>query len=167
MGRKFLTTPTLPTLPSAPSSPSVGNMYFDTTLGKIGVYTSSGWVYNLYQIEDGSITTSKIANGAVTTPKIADESITYAKLAQDVRDAIGSSGGGGGARIFQTTIGDGTSSSYTVTHNFNTTNVEVSLILLSTNEKIGAKVVVLNANQIQVSFISPIAANSVKVIVIG
>ncbi len=71
MGRKFLTTPTLPALPSAPSSPSVGDMYFDTNLGKIGVYTNSGWVYNLYQIEDGSITTSKIADGAITPPKLA------------------------------------------------------------------------------------------------
>jgi hypothetical protein len=71
MGRKFLTTPTLPALPSAPSSPSVGDMYFDTTLGKIGVYTSSGWVYYLYQIEDGSVTTTKIADGAVTSSKLA------------------------------------------------------------------------------------------------
>jgi hypothetical protein len=46
-------------------------MYFDTTLGKIGVYTSSGWVYYLYQIEDGSVTTTKIADGAVTSSKLA------------------------------------------------------------------------------------------------
>jgi hypothetical protein len=106
-------------------------MYFDTTLGKIGVYTSSGWVY----LSDAS--------------------------------GSGGGGGGGGARIFQTTIGDGTNSTYTVTHNFNSTDVEVSLTLLSTNEKIGAKVEVLNSNQIRVSFISPIASNSVRVIVIG
>ncbi len=103
-------------------------MYFDTALGKMGVYTNSGWVY--------------------------------------LPEASGS-GGGGGTRIFQATIGNGTSSTYTVTHNLGTTNIEVSLILLSTNEKIGAKVEVLNNNQIQVSFISPIALNSVKVVVIG
>jgi hypothetical protein len=125
MGRKFLTTPTLPTLSSAPSSPSIGDMYFDTALGKVGVYTAYGWIY--------------------------------------LSEATGS----GGARIFQTTIGDGTNSTYIVTHNFNTTNVEVSLTLLSTNEKIGAKVVVLNSNQVQVSFIDPIAENSVKVVVLG
>ncbi len=118
-------------------------------------------------INAGAVGTTQLANNAVTTPKIADESVTYAKLAQDVRDAIAGSGGGGGVRIFQTTIGNGTSSTYVVTHNFNTTNIEVSLILLSTNEKIGAKVEVLNNNQIQVSFISPIASNSVRVIVIG
>jgi hypothetical protein len=71
MGKKFLTTITLPNLSSPPSSPSVGDMYFDTTLGKIGVYTSSGWVYYLYQIEDGSVTTTKIADGAVTSSKLA------------------------------------------------------------------------------------------------
>lgn len=113
------------------------------------------------QLADGAVTTVKIADQAVTTSKIADGSVTYAKLAPDV--VLGS----GGVRIFQTTIGDGTSSTYTVTHNLNTTNIEVSLILLSTNEKIGAKVEVLNSNQIQVSFISPMASNSVKVIVIG
>ncbi len=121
-------------------------------------------------INAGAVGTNQLADNAVTTPKIADESVTYAKLAQDVRDAIASSGGGGGGggtRIFQTTIGNGTSSTYTVTHNFGTTNVEVSLTLLSTNEKIGAKVEVLNNNQIRVSFISPIASNSVKVVVIG
>jgi hypothetical protein len=119
-------------------------------------------------INAGAVGTTQLVDNAVTTSKIADGSVTYSKLAQDVIDAINNSGGGGGgARIFQTTIGNGTDSTYTITHNFNTTNVEVSLILLSTNEKIGAKVVVLNVNQIQVSFISPIATNSVKVIVIG
>jgi len=116
------------------------------------------------QIAFRSVTTEKIALGAVGTDQLANESVTYEKLAQDVRDAIGSSGG---TRIFQTTIGNGTDSSYTITHNFNTTNVEVSLTLLSTNEKIGAKVEVLNNNQVQVSFISPIDTNSVRVVVIG
>ena len=104
---------------------------------------------------------ASINANAVGTTQLADGSVTYAKLAQDVRDAIA------GLRIFQTTIGNETDSTYTVTHNFNTTNVEVSLTLLSTNEKIGAKVEVLNGNQIRVSFIAPIASNSVKVIVIG
>jgi hypothetical protein len=118
-------------------------------------------------INAGAVGTNQIADNAITTVKIANESVTYAKLAQDVRDAIAGSGGGGGTRIFQTTIGNGTDSTYTVTHNFNTTNVEISLTLLSTKEKIGAKVEVLNSNQIRVSFISPIASNSVRVIVIG
>jgi hypothetical protein len=115
-------------------------------------------------INAGAVGTTQLADNAVTTPKIADGSVTYAKLAQDVIDVIA---GSGGTRIFQTTIGNGTDSTYTVTHNFNTTNVEVSLTLLSTNEKIGAKVEVLNSNQVRVSFISPIATNSVKVVVIG
>jgi hypothetical protein len=115
-------------------------------------------------INAGAVGTNQLADNAVTTVKIADQSVTYAKLAQDVIDVIV---GSGGTRIFQTTIGDGTNSTYTVTHNFNTTNVEVSLTLLSTNEKIGAKVEVLNSNQIQVSFIGPIASNSVRVVVIG
>jgi hypothetical protein len=103
-----------------------------------------------------AVGTTQLANGAVTTEKIADGAITASKLAP-----------GALIRMFQTTIGDGINSTYIITHSLNTTNVEVSLILLHSNEKIGAKVVVLNVNQIQVSFISPIAANSVKVIVIG
>jgi hypothetical protein len=107
-------------------------------------------------INSGAVGTTQLADNAVTTQKIADGAVTASKLAP-----------GAATRMFQTTIGDGTNSTYTVTHNLNTTNVEVSLILLSTNEKIGAKVVVLNSNQIQVSFISPISTNSVKVVVIG
>jgi hypothetical protein len=99
---------------------------------------------------------ASINSGAVGTTQIADGAVTASKLAP-----------GAASKIFQTTIGDGTNSSYTVAHNLNTTNVEVSLILLSTNEKIGAKVEVLNVNQVKISFISPIAANSVKVVVLG
>jgi hypothetical protein len=108
---------------------------------------------------DGSASVTLNASinaGAVGTTQIADGAVTASKLAP-----------GAATRVFQSTIGDGTNSTYTITHNLNTTNVEVSLILLSTNEKIGAKVEVLNNNQIQVSFISPIATNSVKVVVIG
>jgi hypothetical protein len=107
-------------------------------------------------INSGAVGTTQLADNAVTTQKIADGAVTASKLAP-----------GAATRMFQATIGDGTNSTYTVTHNLDTTNVEVSLILLSTNEKIGAKVVVLNSNQIQVSFISPISTNSVKVVVIG
>ncbi len=146
MAKTFLVAPTIPALPSPPANPAIGDFYYDTSLGKIGIYTSSGWRYFLYQIEDGSVTTSKIADGAVTAPKLAPGAVS---------------------RIFQQVIGDGTSSAYTITHNLNTTNIEVSLTLLSTNEKIGARVVILNNNQISVSFISPIATNSVSVVVIG
>jgi hypothetical protein len=99
---------------------------------------------------------ASINTGAIGTAQIADGAVTASKLAP-----------GASSRIYQTIIGDGTNSTYIITHNFNSTGVEVSLILLSTNEKIGAKVEVLNVNQIRVSFISPIASNSVRVIVIG
>jgi hypothetical protein len=129
--------------------------------GAVGTNQLADGAVTTVKIADQAVTTSKIAPNAVGTNQIADGSVTSAKLAPDV--VLGS----GGARIFQTIIGDGTSSSYTVTHNLNTTNIDVSLTLLSTNEKIGAKVVVLNVNQVQVSFISPVATNSVNVIVIG
>ena len=129
MGRTFLTPPTLPNLSSPPSNPSVGDMYFDTTQGSVGVYTGSEWKYIPWE--------------------------------------GGGSGGGGSLNLYQTTIGNGTDSTYTITHNLGTENIEVSITLLSTNEKVGAKVQILNQNQISVSFISPIEQNSVKVIVIG
>jgi hypothetical protein len=107
-------------------------------------------------IAAGAVGTTQLADNSVTTSKIADGAITASKLATGVS-----------TRIFQATIGDGTNSTYTVTHNLNTTNIDVSLTLASTNEKVGAKVVVLNGNQIQVSFIAPIAANSINVVVVG
>jgi len=33
-------------LSSAPGTPQVGQVYFDTTLDKFGVYTSTGWIYS-------------------------------------------------------------------------------------------------------------------------
>jgi hypothetical protein len=129
--------------------------------GSVGTVQLANGAVTTEKIANEAVTSEKIAPGAVGTDQIADGSITYSKLAPDVLTGIGS------LRIFQTTIGNGTDSTYTVTHNFNTTNVEVSLILLLTNEKIGAKIEVLNSNQVRVSFISPIDTNSVKVVVIG
>lgn len=34
-------------LSSAPGTPEVGQVYFDTTLQKFGVYTSTGWTYSV------------------------------------------------------------------------------------------------------------------------
>jgi hypothetical protein len=130
------------------NDPGDGGGFFSGNLIVNGTITGN--------LSANSVGTAQLADNAVTTQKIADGAVTASKLAS-----------GAASRIFQTTIGDGTNSSYTVAHNLNTTNVEVSLILLSTNEKIGAKVEVLNVNQVKISFISPIAANSVKVVVLG
>jgi hypothetical protein len=130
------------------NDPGDGGGFFSGNLIVNGTITGN--------LSANSVGTAQLTDNAVTTQKIADGAVTASKLAP-----------GAASKIFQTTIGDGTNSSYTVAHNLNTTNVEVSLILLSTNEKIGAKVEVLNVNQVKISFISPIAANSVKVVVLG
>ena len=47
---------------------------------------ATGYYGQMYaDVEDGSITTAKLADGAVTTPKIADGAVTEPKLSADVR----------------------------------------------------------------------------------
>ena len=71
------------------------------------------------------------------------------------------------ARKGSVTIGDGTATVYTVTHNLNTQDVLVSVRLLSTNEEVIADVVANGVNTVQITFAVAPAAGAYRVTVLG
>lgn len=72
-------------LASAPSTPVAGQIYYDTTLNVLRVYTGGAWVAaNGSDIPDSTITSAKIADGTIVNIDIASgAAIALSKLATD------------------------------------------------------------------------------------
>ena len=70
-----------------------------------------------------------------------------------------------GVSRFATTIGDATNTSYTVTHNFNTLDVGVEIIEVSSGETVFADIARTSVNAISVSFATAPTLNQYRVIV--
>ena len=73
----------------------------------------------------------------------------------------------GGVKKYTTTIGNGSSTSYTVTHSLNTTDICVNAVQVSSNQNVWIQYTINNANQITLSFSAAVASNSIKVVVMG
>jgi hypothetical protein len=71
------------------------------------------------------------------------------------------------ARGFYTTFGNGSSPSAPINHNLNTTKVNVTLREVATNELVGGKVVVTDANNITITFSSNIANNGFSATIVA
>lgn len=119
-----------------PNSIQVDNVTIELAAGVLRI--KDGGVTTA-KIADGNVTTVKIADANVTTAKIADANVTAAKLASGVADQATITGGAGTAlsvanytAISGTTVQRvrtltgitiGSSTTITVTHNLNTTNI--------------------------------------------
>jgi hypothetical protein len=64
-------------------------------------------------------------------------------------------------------VGDGTATSYTVTHNLGSKDVTVSVVEVATNEVVIADVTMPTANTVAVAFDTAATANQYRVTVIG
>lgn len=73
----------------------------------------------------------------------------------------------GRVRRFAQTIGDGSATSYTLTHNFNTRDVLVNVYNSSTNEEIICDVVRNTVNTVNCVFASAPTTNSIRVVIFG
>lgn len=73
----------------------------------------------------------------------------------------------GGAQKYTATIGDGASTTITITHNLNTTDVVVDARQVATNQNVWVQYAVANANAITMTFATAPAASSIRVVVIG
>jgi hypothetical protein len=116
----------------------------------------------------GTITTGTW-NG--TTIAVADGG-TGATTAAGARDNLAATTAGTTstptlARVASQVIGDGTSTSYTVTHNFGTRDVIVQVYDLTSYETVVTEVVRTNNDSISVIFSSAPLSNSYKVVVTG
>ena len=68
-------------------------------------------------------------------------------------------------KTFKTAIGDGTNTSYTVTHNLNTRDVIVQLYDVSSYDTVIADVVRTSAAAVTVSFSTAPTTNDIKVLI--
>jgi hypothetical protein len=71
------------------------------------------------------------------------------------------------ARKFATTIGDGSATSFTITHNLNSQDVITHVREVATNNKVEVDIQNNGVNTVVVSFVNPPAASSYRVVVIG
>jgi len=69
------------------------------------------------------------------------------------------------ARLFKASIGDGTATQYTVTHNFNTRDVQVEIYDNATYQTVYAKVVRTSVDAVQVSFGVAPTTNQYRVLI--
>lgn len=74
---------------------------------------------------------------------------------------------GYGVRKYSATIGDGSATSYTVSHNFNTRDVEVSVYDTATYEEVIVDITRTNVNAVTIGFAAAPSANSYRVVVVG
>lgn len=103
---------------------------------------------------DGKLTAVKGTSGQV---------ITFNESGVPVATTLST----GGVKKYTTTIGNGSSTSYTVTHSLNTTDICVNAVQVSSNQNVWIQYTINNANQITLSFSAAVASNSIKVVVMG
>ena len=115
------------------------------------------------------------ANAALTTNIVSGQFIITTdghKLFVDIDDTtriqVGdSSGGGGSVNKYATTIGDGSTTTFTINHNLGTQDIIASGIAVTSNQNIWLEYTIVDDNNISVVFDAAPAASSIKIIIIG
>lgn len=125
---------------------STGGLEVDATYVSIKLQTSSG----LTTTSDGLA----VATGTGVVINGSDE------IALDTSN-------GYGVRKYATSLGDGSSTSYTITHNFSTRDVTVTLYDAATYAEVFADVVHTDANTVTVTFAVAPSSNAYRVVVVG
>lgn len=123
--------------------------------------TAVTWVTDSASAPAASETVAGVAELAtqaeVNTGTDTTRTITPATLA----------GWSGRIRKHNASVGDGSGTSFAVTHNFNTTDVVVNTFLVSTGEEINCDVTRNTVNQVTVAFSAAPASNAIRVVVVG
>lgn len=122
------------------------------------------------QIADGSVGTAELADASVTGgtgagAKIATGTITDANVSGTA--AIAVSKIAGAVRKFAVTVGDGTATSIVINHALGSADVVETVKRVSDGAKVMVGVTYTDANNLTLTFSSPPAANSIRVVVTG
>lgn len=134
--------------------------HFETLEGQLNNYaeTANGHTITANAVAisnaDGKLTALTGTNGQV---------ITFNANGVPVATTMQS----GGVQKYSTTIGNGSSTSYTVTHNLGTSDICVSAVQVSSNQNVWIQYTINNTNSITLTFASAIASNSIKIVVMG
>lgn len=92
----------------------------------------------------------------------------YVDIAENNRIEIGgSSSDNPSVSKYTTTIGNGSTKTFTITHNLGTQDIIVSGIALASNSNIWLEYTITNDNSISITFDAAPASNSIKIIIIG
>ena len=92
----------------------------------------------------------------------------YVDIAENNRIEIGgSSSDNPPVSKYTTTIGNGSTKTFTITHNLGTQDIIVSGIALASNSNIWLEYTITNDNSISITFDAAPASNSIKIIIIG
>lgn len=111
----------------------------------------------------GTNPTISLDDAGVTEAKIADEAVTEAKLATALANKVNAK-----TDSFAVLVGDGTATSFTVTHNFGTRDVQVDLYeAASPYAKVVADVDHSTTNTVTVKFATAPAQDEYRVVVVG
>lgn len=134
--------------------------HFETLEGQLNNYAETA---NGHTITANAVAISN-ADGKLTALTGTDgQVITFNANGVPVATTMQS----GGVKKYSTTIGNGTSTSYTVTHNLGTSDICVSAVQVSSNQNVWIQYTINNTNSITLTFASAIASNSIKIVVMG
>lgn len=131
-----------------------------------GTYTAGtglDLVGSEFSISDGGVDTTQLATGSVTTDKIEDANVTETKLDSTLANKINAK-----TDQYAVDIGDTVTTSFSISHNFGTKDVQVSVYETgSPYAQVFADVEHTSTNAVTVKFATAPAQDEYRVVVVG
>lgn len=109
------------------------------------------------KMADNSVGTAEIIDANVTTAKIADDAVTQAKLDATLEAKI--------VNGYAETVGDGSTTSFTITHNLGTKDVTVQIYEISSGECVECQVARDTTNALSIGVFPAPDTNDIRVLV--
>lgn len=138
----------------------MGSQWWVTTQGTITIGTTD-ITWSEYGLNDGRIFGNGLnVSGSTVTVK-ADTGIVVSATGVAVDTTVV------GRKVTSAAFGDGTSKSFVIAHNLNSTIVITALYNVTTNQQEEAGITITDANKVTVAFTTAPAANTYRLVVFG